>query len=75
MEATDLELIERLAPNHPELRHLWLQHGKYESQLQDLEGVHYPSEQERREITRVKRLKLRGKEQISRILDHHRSPA
>lgn len=72
MEQQDLELIERLAPAHAELRHLWLQHGQYEAQLRDLERVHHPSEQERREIGRVKRLKLRGKERITAMLDKHR---
>ena len=72
MEAADLDLIERLVPTHPELRHLWLQHGHYESQLEELERVHYPSEQERREIGKIKRLKLRGKERITAMLAGYR---
>jgi hypothetical protein len=72
MDAQDLELIERLSPTNAELRHLWMQHGGFEAKLADLERVRYPSEGERREIGRVKRLKLRGKEQIGKILAQHR---
>lgn len=71
MESKEVELLHKLSENNPQLKHLWGQHKGYEEQLAGLERVRHPSEAERREITRLKRLKLRGKEQISRILDGH----
>jgi hypothetical protein len=38
-----------------------------------MERVRHPSEGERREIARLKRLKLRGKQRITGILDAHRT--
>lgn len=67
MESTELERIQSLAGQNDELRHLYAQHQKYEGQLSRL-NVRYPSESEQREITRVKRLKLRGKDRIQAIL-------
>jgi uncharacterized protein YdcH (DUF465 family) len=69
MERQELELISSLSQTNPELKHLWGQHTQYEAQLAALERVHHPSEGERREINRLKRLKLRGKERISRIIE------
>ena len=68
METSEIELIDRLAPVHDELRHLVFQHRNFEKELARLEGIRYPSDSERREINRIKRLKLRGKDRISRIL-------
>lgn len=72
MEPSDLDLIARLTPNHDELRHLVTVHHGFEKTLTRLESVRFPSEAERREITKVKRLKLRGKDRIQRILAEHR---
>lgn len=71
METYELELIRQLAPNHDELRRLVYLHGGYEEELTRLESVRFPSEAERREISRVKRLKLRGKDRIRSILQSH----
>jgi uncharacterized protein YdcH (DUF465 family) len=48
-----------------------MQHQKYEGALSRL-IVRYPSESEQREIARVKRLKLRGKDRIQQILTANR---
>ena len=72
MEIEEVERIKSLSASNPELRHLWQQHSNYEAQLSELERVRHPSEGERREISRLKRLKLRGKDQITRILDASR---
>ena len=72
MEATELELINRIADGHDELRHLVGKHQDYERDLARLERIRYPSEAERREINRIKRLKLRGKDRIQSILASHR---
>ncbi len=73
MEPSELDLIARLTPKHDELRHLVSVHHTYERTLIRLEAVRFPSEAERREITKVKRMKLRGKDRIQRILAGHRA--
>lgn len=72
MEPQELELIQTLTPGHDELRHLWNQHLDYERDLSRLTGLRYPSEAERREIGKIKRLKLRGKDRIKQILEGHK---
>ncbi len=72
MERHELDLISRLAGNHDELRHLWGRHQGFEAHLSRLDGVHHPSEAERREIGKLKRMKLRGKFRMQAILDAHR---
>ena len=72
MEATELDLINRLTSSHDELRHLVGKHQHYERDLMRLERIRYPSEGERREINRIKRLKLRGKDRIQVIIAEHR---
>lgn len=72
MEATELEVINQLTLSNDELRHLYGKHQDFERELGRLERIRYPSEAERREINRVKRLKLRGKDRIQSILVSHR---
>ena len=67
MESAEIAMIQTLSAKNDELRHLYAQHQKYEGQLNQL-LVRYPSESELREIARVKRLKLRGKDRIQQIL-------
>lgn len=69
MEPYEIDKIARLSPNNDELRRLVYLHESYEKELTRLESVRYPSEAERREINRIKRLKLRGKDRIRVILD------
>lgn len=71
MESSEIELIHHLSAKNDELRHLYIQHQKYEGALSRL-IVRYPSESEQREIARVKRLKLRGKDRIQQILTANR---
>lgn len=68
MEAGEIELINRLSPNHPELKYLVQRHQGFEKELGRLERIRFPSEAERREINKLKRLKLRGKDRIQEIL-------
>jgi uncharacterized protein YdcH (DUF465 family) len=72
MEAAEIELIGRLSDSHDELRHLYGKHQELERELGRLERIRHPSEAERRDINRIKRLKLRGKDRIQGILADHR---
>ena len=73
MESDELAVLHQLAPRHDELRHLWGRHQGFERDLVRLDGLRYPSEAERREIGRLKRMKLRGKERMQAIIDAHRN--
>jgi uncharacterized protein YdcH (DUF465 family) len=68
MEAREVELINNLVGSNEELRHLYGKHQDYERELVGLERIRFPSEADRREINRLKRLKLRGKDRIQSIL-------
>lgn len=72
MERSDLEIIDRLTPAHPELRHLWARHQQFERDLERLGSIRNPSDTERREMSRIKRVKLQEKERIAKILMEHR---
>ena len=69
----EVELIARLTAGNAGLRHLWGQHLSYDATLAEMERIRHPSEGERRKIARLKRLKLRGKQRITGILDAHRT--
>lgn len=71
MEQTEVETIERLSSSHSELRHLWSRHQGFEKELERLSGLRNPTADERREIARLKRAKLQGKDRIARILAEH----
>ncbi|MFZ5476404.1 MAG: DUF465 domain-containing protein [Myxococcota bacterium] len=73
METSEIELIKQLVPTHAELRHLVQQHRSFEEELGRLERIRFPTEAERREINKIKRLKLRGKDRIAGILKAHTS--
>lgn len=71
MEAREQELLDRVSPAHPELRYLVQRHQGFERELARLERIRYPSEAERREINKLKRMKLRGKDRMREILAQH----
>lgn len=72
MEAQELNLITQLSSSNSELRHLVMRHAGMEEDLARLERIRFPSEAERREIQKLKRLKLRGKDRMQEILSAHR---
>lgn len=72
MERSELELIDRLSTSNLELRHLWSRHQQFEKDLARLAAIRNPSDEERREMGRIKRVKLQEKDRIARILAEHR---
>lgn len=72
MERSEVELIEKLSSGHDELRHLWSRHQDLEKSLARLQDVRFPSDADRLEMSRIKRMKLRGKERIHAIIGQHR---
>ncbi|MBM4392364.1 MAG: DUF465 domain-containing protein [Deltaproteobacteria bacterium] len=72
MERHEVELIQSLASQHDELRYLWSRHKTMEKDLARLDSIRNPSPLERKEISELKRNKLKGKERMQAILDAHR---
>jgi uncharacterized protein YdcH (DUF465 family) len=57
-----------LMQNNEEFRQLAAQHREYDHKLEALEAQHYLSEQEKLEEVRLKKLKLRLKDQMEAII-------
>ncbi len=72
MESHEVELLQSLAAEHDELRYLWSRHQTMEKDLARLDSIRNPSPTERKEITDLKRNKLKGKERMQAILDAHK---
>jgi uncharacterized protein len=72
MNDDDRKLIEQLAPTHPELDTLVEAHRAFEDQLDEMKRRRYLTDQERLEMARIKKQKLRGKDRILQILAEQR---
>ena len=74
MERIELEELKaHLMATNEEFRHLVSQHSEYAHKLDELESLPYRTEQEQLEETRLKKLKLRLKDQMEAIMSHNRS--
>jgi uncharacterized protein YdcH (DUF465 family) len=68
------ELRAQLMATNEEFRLLANQHSEFAHKLDELEALPHLSEQEQLEETRLKKLKLRLKDQMEAILSQSRSP-
>ena len=50
MEATEIEMINRLTPTHDELRHLLFQHRNFEKDLSRLESIQHEGATPRKHV-------------------------
>ena len=74
MERIELEELKaHLMATNEEFQHLASQHSDYAKQLDRLESLPHLTEQEQLEETRLKKLKLRLKDQMEAIMSHNRS--
>lgn len=69
MEQRETLLLEKYAPNHPELKSLWEDHILYEKQIEKLEGKSYRTPTEEQTLKQLKKQKLEGKTQLHNLLD------
>jgi len=65
-------LIERLLPEHEELRRLWEEHLEFENRLAEFNKRLYLTDEEALEKKRIQKLKLAGRDRMERILDEYR---
>ncbi|MFH0826222.1 MAG: DUF465 domain-containing protein [Pseudomonadota bacterium] len=68
METRDLELIEEWKEKDLELKKLWHEHLEFEDQLEQFNKRVYLSTAEQMERKAIQKKKLKGRDQIERIL-------
>lgn len=68
MEKRDLDLIAEWTDKDPELKKLWQEHLEFEEQLEFFNRRVYLSATEELERKTIQKKKLRGRDQIERIL-------
>jgi len=68
MEQRDLDLIEQYRERDPELNRLWQEHLEFEEQLDVFNKRVYLSPTEEMERKTLQKKKLKGRDQIERIL-------
>jgi uncharacterized protein len=75
MEQRDLDLIEEWKGQDPELKRLWQEHLEFEEQLAFFNKRVYLSPTEELERKTIQKKKLKGRDQIERILAGLRNQA
>lgn len=73
MSLTLEEMKAHLMETDEEFRRLAAQHCEYKKQLESLSSRHFLTEQEQIEEIRIKKLKLRLKDQMQQMMDRHRA--
>ena len=75
MERIELEELKaHLMATNEEYRGLASQHSEFAHKLDELEALPHLTDQEQLEETRLKKLKLRLKDQMEAIMSHTRPP-
>ena len=67
------ELKAHLMATNEEFRLLAVQHSQFAKQLDELEALPHLTDQEQLEEVRLKKMKLRLKDQMEAIMSHNRS--
>jgi len=75
MEPRDVALIERLLPQHAELRRLWEEHQRLDRELEALLTQRFRTPEEEARSQEIRKIKLAGRDRIESILRDHRHGA
>ena len=73
MEKRELEMLEKLAASHPDLKTLWDEHILYEKQLEKLEGKSFLTPVEEQQVRQLKKQKLAGKTRLVTLVNEYAS--
>ena len=71
MEKKEYELLEKLAPTHPDLKTLWDEHILYKKKLEKLESKNYLTPTEEQQVRHLKKQKLDGKTRLVALLHEY----
>lgn len=69
MDQHEMDLLEKYAPEDPELKALWDDHLLYEKQIEKLETKSFRTPAEQQTLKQLKKQKLDGKTRLMHILD------
>lgn len=69
MDQHEIDLLEKYAPEDPELKSLWEDHLLYEKQVEKLESKNFLTPSEQQTLKQLKKQKLEGKTRLMGILD------
>ncbi|MFQ5692350.1 MAG: YdcH family protein [Nitrospinota bacterium] len=72
MKVDEQEIIESLRQRDAGFARLYAQHAELDRQIHEMESRAHLSPDEEMEIKRLKKLKLRGKDEMNQILKRHR---
>jgi uncharacterized protein YdcH (DUF465 family) len=72
MEKQDLEIIEQMMAQDPELKRFMEEHREFERQLEEFNRRPYLTAAETVERKRLQKLKLAGRDRIEKILAKYR---
>lgn len=73
MDQHELDLLEKYAPQDPELKSLWEDHVLFEKQVEKLESKSFLTPAEQQNLKQLKKQKLEGKTKLMHILDQLKS--
>jgi hypothetical protein len=68
VEKKELELLEKLAPTHHDIKSLWDDHILYNKQLEKLESKKFLTPTEEQQVRQIKKQKLDGKTRLVALL-------
>lgn len=71
MEKREYELLEKLAPTHPDLKALWDDHILYKKKLEKLEAKSFLTPVEEQEKRQLKKQKLDGKTRLVALINEY----
>lgn len=70
MDQHEIDLLEKYAPQDPELKSLWDDHVIFEKQVEKLESKNILTPAEQQTLRQLKKQKLEGKTRMMHILDN-----